>query len=510
MATRPSQSTDVAGEWDCYISGNFRCVVKVGRTATGVYVVCHPQVQGGLPQPCRGLVSPDGWSLQYEGYRGKLSADQRLVTWSGGVEWRRRSDAKAPLAEQKVSPRGTAAQQFLVSEADIRSAGLHVTSYTENHITDRRRAEVRENTKSKVQQELQLMQWGEPVERAAASALPHGDSLALFIDSSNYALHSPDALPTPGTAAQAAEGGSVMRLGRFDVLAVPGRADLDSAWQFRRFHDRGLERPFLVLHAAALNIGESTTTATDWFEYCLDGKRLDESRYIEDMGRIFDNILKAAIKLNVKHLVWFPFGMGAFLRHLGSLDDRFSGRDIARNQAQVDLRRALCRRFARAVQTASRSSAFKLYLALGPSGHGDEADVNADAFIRALSAKMSPAVSHSQQGGRDMIQVCLHADALELAHELAASQRGAVAMVNGTNRHLIGNHWFEDGARRAIDENLHRRSWWLAAYAYVLNVGCRSSNNYSNYGNSNSNNAASVNTLEFEVQRLGGKVHQLN
>merc|ERR1711869_74519 len=62
-----------------------------------------------------------------------------------------------------------------------------------------------------------------------------------------------------------------------------------------------------------------------------------------------------------------------------------------------------------------------------------------------------------------------NADALiRLAQELAKSSPNVV-LVNGANRRLIGNHWFGDHARRAIDENLHRRSWKMAALAYLLN-----------------------------------------
>ena len=43
---------------------------------------------------------------------------------------------------------------------------------------------------------------------------------------------------------------------------------------------------------------------------------------LEDMGRIFENILTAADDLRLEELVWFPFGMGAFLRNLAKLDNQ--------------------------------------------------------------------------------------------------------------------------------------------------------------------------------------------
>lgn len=47
--------------------------------------------------------------------------------------------------------------------------------------------------------------------------------------------------------------------------------------------------------------------------------------------------------------------------------------------------------------------------------------------------------------------VCFNADALELAHQLAGLKDGHVALLNGANRKLIGNHWFGGGARIALN-----------------------------------------------------------
>ena len=66
-------------------------------------------------------------------------------------------------------------------------------------------------------------------------------------------------------------------------------------------------------------------------------------------------------------------------------------------------------------------------------------------------------------------------DCLQLAHELSAKAwittgSPKVAILNGASRKLVGNHWFQGGARYAIDENLHRRSSSMARAALLLNL----------------------------------------
>jgi len=70
-----------------------------------------------------------------------------------------------------------------------------------------------------------------------------------------------------------------------------------------------------------------------------------------------------------------------------------------------------------------------------------------------------------------VLQIRRNVDSLQLAHELATSsvQNMKVCILNGANRKLFGNHWFESGARTAIDENLHRRSASMARAALLLN-----------------------------------------
>merc|ERR1711953_1593478 len=137
--------------------------------------------------------------------------------------------------------------------------------------------------------------------------------------------------------------------------------------------------------------------------------------------------------------------MGAFLRHLHSLDPQYS--DDTKLQ---QLRRALAKSFISEFQQSSATT--KLHLCLQFSS--DEALRNADAFLRALKG--------AQESVKSRSTIWPEGDCLHLAHELALTNPN-VMLVNGGNRQMIGNHWFAGMAKRAIDENLHRRSWMLSA-----------------------------------------------
>lgn len=177
--------------------------------------------------------------------------------------------------------------------------------------------------------------------------------------------------------------------------------------------------------------------------------------YLNAMEKIFSNILSACAEKCVKHLVFFPFGMGAFLRHLNLVDPWY------RNSSEMlELRRNLAARFVE--ELGSASAHVHVHLCIPFCDEDSEAKSNADAFVRGL--EMAPAVVQQK------VTVYPGGDSLELAHLLVAGSPSCdVALVNGANRKLVGNHWFEGGARSAIDENLHRRSWSLSAVAYLLN-----------------------------------------
>ena len=72
-----------------------------------------------------------------------------------------------------------------------------------------------------------------------------------------------------------------------------------------------------------------------------------------------------------------------------------------------------------------------------------------------------------------------------------------IAVLNGGNKWMVGNHWFGNRARSAIDENIVRRSPRMGAVAFVLNHGKLKSVN-------------SPLTLEADVKLYGGKVQLLS
>eukprot|EP00930_Biecheleria_cincta_P046219 TRINITY_DN31878_c0_g1_i1.p1 TRINITY_DN31878_c0_g1~~TRINITY_DN31878_c0_g1_i1.p1 ORF type:complete len:583 (-),score=54.51 TRINITY_DN31878_c0_g1_i1:23-1771(-) len=482
------------GTWDYNKTG--RAITVQKGPGTNSLTIAHPLVRGGAPCEIKDFIRSDD-TVQYEGFSGRL-VDGSEIWWDRGVTWTKisgepadrvrvaaarprsssgvrthsRADgcghssrpdptagvARAPAASNPglafssrpnpivsaarapgaSNPELASAAHLLITEADIASRGLEVEQFQARlEPEDKHRNQVREGTKIKVAKELRLGRWGDRL--SEVPRIHHADRLTLFQDQSSYAHQSPAAL----------SGYNSTVLGRYEVLAVPCRADLDSQWHMYGAADR--RSPFFVLHAVALNVGESAH-AHDFNEYSTS-TGLNAGKYVRDMGRIFENVLMAAESLGIAHLVFFPFGMGAFMRNLELCDSQYAGG--AHNSKNVQLRLNLCQCFAACL---AKRWPFIVYLCLTASGDGGEADINTDCFVRAFSS----AGIH-----RAALKVCLGADSLELAQELAMS--GQTALVNGANRALIGNHWFSGGARRAIDENLHRRSWLLSAFAYALN-----------------------------------------
>eukprot|EP00927_Polykrikos_kofoidii_P083377 TRINITY_DN8517_c0_g3_i1.p1 TRINITY_DN8517_c0_g3~~TRINITY_DN8517_c0_g3_i1.p1 ORF type:complete len:535 (+),score=104.76 TRINITY_DN8517_c0_g3_i1:70-1674(+) len=318
---------------------------------------------------------------------------------------------------------------------------------------EKHRWSVRDGTKRKVVQELGLPMFGAPAGQATRLP-PLSEATCLFLDGGVDAVATvPGALP-----------GGQNLLGRYDIVVIRACADFDNTWAFKK----GARNDFFVGHAAAINIGESKE-ASDFSEFCKKNSfetvaarksghsagvicQLDVESYVEAMGRIIDNLVQACASLQIEHLVFFPFGMGAFLRHLGKLDDTFAD-DIQLQR----LRRRLARRFVHAFTSAPPKMQVHLCLRF----QDEESQRNADAFLRALVESEAAVV-------RSRLTIWTDADSLEVSAELAAKSRH-VMLANGANRRLLGNHWFAGRAMMAIDENLHRRSWRMSALAYLLN-----------------------------------------
>eukprot|EP00929_Paragymnodinium_shiwhaense_P006599 TRINITY_DN11035_c0_g1_i1.p1 TRINITY_DN11035_c0_g1~~TRINITY_DN11035_c0_g1_i1.p1 ORF type:complete len:734 (+),score=153.56 TRINITY_DN11035_c0_g1_i1:81-2282(+) len=326
-------------------------------------------------------------------------------------------------------------------------------------------------------------------------------------------------------------------LGQFDCLAVPVRADYDSAFddilhtsssssqkgrRGRRAEPaaaaevdcdgpEGFADWFYVLHAAAPNIGESAE-ADDFVDYSYPEerdepvpvagsagttvvappgrrmsaqcswkltrvvyRRLDEDLYISHMARLWRNCLMAMGRLQIDDAIFFPFGMGAFLRFLGQNDDRYEDEKKMRG---------LRRRIADELMNAIAELCFPPQAGRTPIGPrrvhlclvclNKESYANHNAFVHA-AAEMQMKFPRFM----DALQIRRNVDCLQLAVELTQASGKTSAMkvgiLNGANRKLMGNHWFQHGARTAIDENLHRRSPSMARASLLVNLGIEES-----------------------------------
>ncbi len=243
-------------------------------------------------------------------------------------------------------------------------------------------------------------------------------------------------------------------LGRFDVLGVYCSMDYDANWQ----PNPKDQSPFYLLHGAAINIGESAHAA-DFQDYSSYGK-LNEQKYVHDMGKIFHQILAAQVDLGNEDAVWFPFGMGAFLRNLFKCDKTYEN-----NQALAELRQKLAHAF---VQEIANFPSLHIHMCLPlDQVKGSKDQQNYNAFINAFA--------HAPHEVKERISLHVNVDATDLAQRLANQHKdlNKVSLVNGANRNLIGNHWFEDRALVAIDENIHRRSLFAVVAALLLNDGIK-------------------------------------
>ena len=329
------------------------------------------------------------------------------------------------------------------------------------NLSKARRFAVRDETLRKVKVELKLNSWGVP----APAAWKLSTETLHFVDCKQLPRDQPGALA-----------GGRHLLGRFDSVMVTVSADFDHYWLPIR-----KETFFRVLHAAAVNL-----SGREFKEFCRPGGRgLDESKYLKAMRRIFDNVLAASASACIKHLVMFPFGMGAFLRHLNT--QLGCGHYIG--DADLQFRKRIADEFIAALCAAPMVPHVHFCLALGSAAI--EPQANAEAWVRAF---------HGAPGNiRAKVTMVLNGDCLHLAHTLAEhSEACSVMMVNGANRSLLGNHWFGNHALQAIDENIHRRSSLMAAASYVLN-SFTTANRQPRQGDA----------LERNVTRAGGAIKRI-
>lgn len=306
-------------------------------------------------------------------------------------------------------------------------------------------------------------------------------------------------------------------LGQFDCLAVPARADYDACFRSLEtdalgHHQHAHPAPvladcdgpegftgwFWVVHVAAPNIGESTQ-AEDFVAYSEEEhhapspplptsthvgstsrccwkqqgmlsrptRRLNQDLYVHDMGRIWRNSLLAMGHLGVQEAVFFPLGMGAFLRKLSLNDDRY-----AEPRVLLKLRRRVAGELMNAIAETciGASSKGPRHVHLCLVCMGAEAIDNHNCFLEAAAAKLRECPKLM-----DVLKLRQNVDSLQLAaKDLAPATKDGrsapkVGILNGANRKLIGNHWFQTGARLAIDENFHRRSASMARAALLLN-----------------------------------------
>lgn len=228
----------------------------------------------------------------------------------------------------------------------------------------------------------------------------------------------------------------------FDVIQTPCRLDFDD-----NFHPATYRTTFPVFHTAALNVGERARAAD--FARFSHGGRLHEQGLSAATFSLWRRISMAADFLHHKELVIVPLGMGAFLRNL-HLNDRSLPPEDTKH-----LRFLMADKMLEAISTFKK---FHIHLCLQTGTN--EANMNFNAFASAID-NMNVDLKCS---------LYINVDACALAQRLS-DQKRKVVLVNAANRCLLGNHWFRDGARFAIDENLHRRSTLLSTASLLLNGG---------------------------------------
>jgi len=251
---------------------------------------------------------------------------------------------------------------------------------------------------------------------------------------------------------------------------------------------------------------------------------LDEKAYLADFRRIWQNIILSMGQLEVDDAILFPIGMGAFLRRLSVNDSIYNDRHVMkllRRRIADQLMDVICSLFPgidkesieqkeedqkrlerslkewdahqKSIQQATIAQSrgervvvprakpkpkpkpstqpkstvklpHRIHLCLVVANQ--ESIENHNAFVEATSDKIS-----QSPGLKDLVCIHRNADVMDLARNLGIDKSPLkVAILNGANRNLFGNHWFQSGAKFAIDENLHRRSTSLSCVSLLLNM----------------------------------------
>jgi len=142
----------------------------------------------------------------------------------------------------------------------------------------------------------------------------------------------------------------------------------------------------------------------------------------------------------------FPFGLGAFVRHVGDHDPMYQI-----PEARMQLKKEVYERFFRAMASFPQ---IPHHFCIPTGGRGDTGDPRQDEMRENFVAFMA-AIKEAP----DMVRmnIIVHPDVYttDLIEQLA--QQGEVpAVFNGSNCKKIGNHFFGNGALRAIEENTVR------------------------------------------------------
>jgi hypothetical protein len=225
---------------------------------------------------------------------------------------------------------------------------------------------------------------------------------------------------------------------------------------------------------------------------------LKEDDYIRDMGYLWEGSIIAMQRLGVTDAIFFPFGMGAFLRNLDKNDESYKSASKIRT-----LKFRVCMALMEAIKKLvitpgiSPSGLQRIHLCL--FAVGEEAIGLHNSFIEAAAEMKKTCPDLSK-----VLVFQINCDALQVSRELAAKmgpsgsslESPKVGLLNGANRKMIGNHWFAKGAKFAIDENIHRRSCSMARFCLLINQSTDPQTRPSNY-------------LANRMQELGGKVEEL-